>query len=88
MHANQLIKNELPVWYSFGSHDDNIISDGYTQDEILLSWYNESNVDSVQINEDLELPQFDLEKHTWGLCNDSYIIGKFNQEFLCLLFYY
>ena len=46
--------------------------DGYTTDELQFVW---KEIMAVQINEELELPQFDLMNFIIVDCEQSYITG-------------
>ena len=50
------------------------LTDGYTTDEIKLNWKNDN---PVQVNEELELPQFDLNKWEVSDCETSYVTGRY-----------
>lgn len=46
---------------------------GYSSEELQFQW---RNTDPVQINSELELPQFDLMDMSTDECHKSYITGK------------
>ncbi|CAH1777908.1 unnamed protein product [Owenia fusiformis] len=48
---------------------------GYTSDQINIRW---TPKNAVQVNEELELPQFTFEDYTTGTCESSYITGKYS----------
>ena len=52
---------------------------GFTTDDLHLRWEDTDN--PVQINDDLELPEFKLSKHTVHNCTLEYVTGEFCYRF-------
>ena len=52
-----------------------MVADGYTLDELRFEW--RRNEKELQIDADLELPQFTLSHWTSKQCEKSYITGQY-----------